>query len=123
MCIAHSLKYPTLVTERRVSKVIITAWLLALLLGSVRAVPVLFEATNGLTAGITCLLLIITTVLCYSKIARIASRHRRQIQAQVNAGQAGPRKQDFQSSKTLLMVCMIFMCYVPHFCLFVGFVR
>ena len=118
--IAHSLRYLALVTEQRVFKAIAVAFLLALALAIVRAVPVLNEATNGLASVVPALFLLITTVICYYKIARIANRHQRQIRAQMNAEQ-GPCERDFHSTKTtFLMVGTLYLCYMPAVCLKVG---
>ena len=97
--IAHSLRYLALVTEQRVFKAIAVAFLLALALAIVRTVPVLNEATNGFASVVPALFLLITTIVCYYKIARIANRHQRQIRAQMNAAQ-GPCERDFHSTKT-----------------------
>ncbi|KAJ7374587.1 hypothetical protein OS493_004925 [Desmophyllum pertusum] len=118
ICIVHSLRYQTLVTDERVIKAITVSWLFSLAF-AIQGVPFLPETLTSLKtivrvfSVIPPLLLVFTTFFCYSKMAKIARRHKRQIQTQMNVIQ-GPTEQDFQSTKTtLLMVGVIFLCYVP----------
>ncbi|KAJ7374588.1 hypothetical protein OS493_004926 [Desmophyllum pertusum] len=118
ICIAHSLRYQTLVTDEGVIKAITASWLFSLAFAIIQALPFLPETTIVKTtvrvfSVIPPLLLVFTTFFCYTKMAKIARRHKRQIRAQMNVIQ-GPTEQDFQSTKTtLLMVGVIFLCYVP----------
>lgn len=115
ICIAYSLRYQTIVTEKRVVRAIIASWIFSLVFTGPTYLP---ETTILTTAArmfsvLPPALLVIITFLCYSKMAKIARRHKRRIKAQTNSFPV-PFEQDFQSTKTsLLMVGVIFLCYVP----------
>ena len=126
ICIAHSLRYQTLVTEERVIRAISASWLFSLAFATIQAVPFLPGSTILINtarafAVIPPALLVIIALVCYFKMTKIARRHKRQIQAQMNAIQA-PTEQDIRSTKTaLLMVGVIFLCYMPGVCLSMAF--
>ena len=118
ICIAYPLRYQDIVTKERVVLAISATWLFSLAFATVQALPFLPGVTILKTSArafsvIPPVLLAFITVLCYSKMTKIARRHQRQIREQMNVG-SHPTQQDFQSTKTaLLMVGVIFLCYVP----------
>ena len=118
ICIAYPLRYQDIVTKERVVLAISTTWLFSLAFATVQALPFLPGVTILKTSArafsvIPPVLLVVITILCYSKMTKIARRHQRLIRAQMNVG-SYPTQQDFQSTKTaLLMVGVIFLCYVP----------
>ena len=119
ICIAYSLRYQDIVTKERVVLAISASWVLSLAFATVQALPFLPGVTILKTSArafsvIPPVLLVIITILCYSKMTKIARRHQRQIRAQMNVSNDHPTQQDFQSTKTaLLMVGVIFLSYVP----------
>ena len=115
ICIAYSLRYQTIVTEKRVLQAVSISWLFSLALAgpSYLSKITIFKATARILSVLTPSFLVVITFLCYSKMAMIARRHKRNIKAQMNSFQI-PCEQDFQSTNTsLLMVGVIFLCYVP----------
>ena len=118
ICIAHPLRYQDIVTKERVLQAISASWLFSLAFATLQALPFLSGVTILKTSArafsvIPPVLLVFMTILCYFKMTKIAKRHQRQIRAQMNLG-SHPTQQDFQSTKTaLLMVGVIFLCYVP----------
>ena len=118
ICIAYSLRYQSIVTKERVVLAICASWFFSLAFATIQALPFLPGATILKTTArafsvIPPVLLIFITFLCYFKMTKIAKRHQRQIRAQMNVSN-GPTHQDFQSTKTaLLMVGVIFLCHAP----------
>ena len=115
ICIAHSLRYQTIVFEKRVIRAISASWLFSLAFGLPVYLPEtsIFRSAVRAFSAFPLALLVFITILCYFTMAKISRRHRRQIRAQININQ-GPTEQDFQSTKTtLLMVGVIFLCYLP----------
>ncbi|XP_078363877.1 trace amine-associated receptor 5-like [Oculina patagonica] len=121
ICIAHSLRYQTLVTEERVIRAIIASWSFSLVFASVQVVPFLpgstvLRSTVRPFSVIPPTLLVLITFVCYFKMTKIARRHERQIRAQINQFLA-PTEQDFQSTKTtLLMVGVTLLFCLPMVC-------
>ena len=122
ICIAYSLRYQDVVTKERVLLAICASWLFSLAFATIQALPFLPGASILKTSArafstIPPVLLVFTTFLCYFKLTKIARRHQRQIRAQMNVRSTmkqHPTQQDFQSTKTaLLMVGVIFLCYMP----------
>ena len=121
ICIAHSLRYQTLVTDEKVIRAISASWLFSLAFATIQTFPflpgssILYNSARAF-AVIPPALLVFITFVCYFKLTKIARRHKRQIRAQMNVSQ-GPTEQDMRSTKTaLLMVGVIFLCYVPGVC-------
>ena len=121
ICIAHSLRYQILVSDEKVIRAISASWLFSLAFATIQTVPflpgstILYNSARAFSVVPPALLVIITFV-CYFKLTKIARRHKRQIRAQMNVSQ-GPTEQDMRSTKTaLLMVGVIFLCYVPAVC-------
>ena len=118
ICIVHSLRYHTVVTEEKVTRAISASWLFSLAFAIIQTVPfipgaTILRSTARVFAIIPPALLVFITFFCYFKMAKIARRHKRQIRAQMNVYQ-GPTEQDFQSTKTtFLTVSLTLLLCLP----------
>ena len=114
ICIKYALRYPSIVTEYRVAKAILSIWTLSTVLPGAHFISSFKLTTIRALQIIIISLVLFAIIYCYAKIFCISRRHKRQITSQLQAVSQGPIEKEFQSARTVFIVLgAVILCYTP----------
>ena len=114
ICIVESLRYLTIFTKTRAIQAIIISWVLSAVLPVMRIIPSFPITVKRFFQIIVISSVLLVIIFCYGKIFRISQHHRRHIVTQLQAVAQGPKRQEFQSAKTVfLVVGAVILSYAP----------
>ena len=114
ICIKCALWYPSIMTESRVVKAILSIWTISAVLPGTRFIPSFPMTATRVSQIILVSSVLFVIIFCYMDILRISRRHKRQITSQLQAVSQGPIEQEFQSALTVFMVVgAVILCYTP----------